>query len=186
MKANHNILATHSKNWITEALLILMDKREFKKITIVEIAKVAGVDRKTFYRNFDSKEDVLKYYLDTLCQEFIIELNNQNAVTTHSITKTYFMVCSKHIPFLKKLEKQDLMMFFLLILDDYLPQIHERLGLNSSPDSPYADYASSYHRGGFWNITVKWIKEGAGKTPEEMADIIEVLLSKPLWNEYPI
>ena len=60
MKKNLNFVIKES---LTEALFILMRNKPFEEITITEISKLAGVSRISFYRNFDSKEDVLVKYL---------------------------------------------------------------------------------------------------------------------------
>ena len=51
------------KESITQALLILMESKDFQKITITEIVNKAGVARMSFYRNYDSKEDVILIHL---------------------------------------------------------------------------------------------------------------------------
>lgn len=68
MKKNLNFVIKES---LTEALFILMRKKPFEEITITEISKLAGVSRISFYRNFDSKEDVLvKYLFEKSMDEF--------------------------------------------------------------------------------------------------------------------
>ena len=49
---------------ITEALLLLMQVQPFAQITITDLVQKAGVSRVSFYRNFESKEDVLLCRLD--------------------------------------------------------------------------------------------------------------------------
>ena len=61
------------KERITHTLLNLMKKYSFEEITITEIVKHASVGRASFYRNFISKEDVLKQYLLKLIQGWIAE-----------------------------------------------------------------------------------------------------------------
>ena len=46
----------YTKHYIALALFKLMEKMDFKDITITEIVKKAGVGRATFYRNFPDKE----------------------------------------------------------------------------------------------------------------------------------
>lgn len=43
------------KESITQALLILMENKDFEKITITDIVNKAGVVRMSFYRNYTSK-----------------------------------------------------------------------------------------------------------------------------------
>ena len=58
-----------------------MKTKKYSDITIKELAQKAGVDRKTFYRNFKSKEDVLRFYLDRTCQDYIARLNKVTLIT---------------------------------------------------------------------------------------------------------
>ena len=51
---------------MADALVQLMQKRALEKITIQEIADLAGVGRATYFRNFHSKQDVLLHKLRLL------------------------------------------------------------------------------------------------------------------------
>ena len=48
------------QGYIEEALFKPMEKKDFVKISVGEIAEVAGVHRATFYRHFSSKEDIVE------------------------------------------------------------------------------------------------------------------------------
>lgn len=182
MKNSNSILAAQSKEWLLQALLILMDKKEFKNITVKEIAAKAGVDRKTFYRHFETKEDILRFYTDRACQDYIAELESQHTLTTFTISKAYFSMCQKYISFFRKLEKNNLLIFLLQAFDEYLPIIHKFFDSDDTTNNIiyYSEYALSYYTGGFWNISTKWIRDGASKTPEEMALLVEKIMSTPL------
>ena len=60
MERSMNPSSRRSRRWITKALLELMMDKPYQKISITEIAEEADVVRRTFYRNFESKEDVIK------------------------------------------------------------------------------------------------------------------------------
>ena len=45
---------------IETALLLLMQEKDFESISVTEIASRAGVSRTAYYRNYASKEDVLR------------------------------------------------------------------------------------------------------------------------------
>lgn len=62
----HNIV----ENSIIEALFILMEKKPFSSITVTELINKAGVARATYYRNFNSKEDILRKYIHNILNEF--------------------------------------------------------------------------------------------------------------------
>lgn len=63
-----------SKGLLAEALLLLMKKKEYKDITVKDIAEKAGVSRLTFYRNFDSKENILAWHIEQGFQEYLSSL----------------------------------------------------------------------------------------------------------------
>lgn len=69
-----NKTAVQSQCMIADALYRLMQKKEFHRITITEICEEADVGRKTFYRNFDWKEDVVDFQLSLLCAEYEKEI----------------------------------------------------------------------------------------------------------------
>lgn len=55
-----------AKDYIIQALLWLMEKKKYENITITDIAEKAGVTRITFYRNFESKNDIIKQHLKNI------------------------------------------------------------------------------------------------------------------------
>lgn len=175
-------LAQQSKEWFSEALLRLMEHKKFEDITIKELAEKAGLDRKTFYRNFDAKEDILNLYLDHACQDYISNLKKESVLTTYTVAKAYFLTCKMHVPFLCLLDANGLLPLVLEAFDQYLPELHRMFEDEQSADNPvyYSDYALSFYTGGFWNLSVKWIRNGGKETPDEMAQIIETMMSYPL------
>ena len=50
------------KEYISESLLILMEGKAYDDISIGEITAKAGVNRSTYYRNFSSKNEIIKFY----------------------------------------------------------------------------------------------------------------------------
>lgn len=56
------------KEAIAIALVHLLEEKSLSQITILEIVERAGVGRSSFYRNFDSKETVLLYYLENILE----------------------------------------------------------------------------------------------------------------------
>lgn len=94
-----NPLTVQSKQWILEALLKLMEEKEYEKITIKELTARADLDRKTFYRNFRSKEEVLYLQLQELCDLYIQMLQDLPQLSAYSVTEAYFSLCWQYAHF---------------------------------------------------------------------------------------
>jgi AcrR family transcriptional regulator len=71
-----NKTAIQSQNMIADALFSLMKRKSFQQITVTEICDEAAIGRKTFYRNFDMKEDVVEFRLDILCDQYKEEITD--------------------------------------------------------------------------------------------------------------
>ena len=70
------------KKNITEALFALMDKKDFSNITVTDIIEEAKVARASFYRNYESKEDILVTFVIEIFHDF----NNEAA---YDLTEYY-------------------------------------------------------------------------------------------------
>lgn len=73
-----NKTAVQSQHMIADALLQLMQRKPFSQITITELCEEAAVGRKTFYRNFDLKEDIIDFQLDHLCGQYKGEITRMS------------------------------------------------------------------------------------------------------------
>lgn len=182
MYGSENPIAIQSKKWIVDALLKLMERKPLRKITIQEITEKAQLDRRTFYRNFESKEDVLNYYIKSLSEEYLVALLQEEEISIPMCLQIFFVVAEKHKAFLVQLRDNDLLMFLLnRFINEILPTIHGLVENRSSCSLDLAneenkEYILSYNIGGFWNILVKWINEDLIKTPREIAEIVNKLM----------
>ena len=50
----------YTREWTFEALYKLLENNEYDKIKITDIITKAGISRATFYRNFSTKDDIVK------------------------------------------------------------------------------------------------------------------------------
>nr|WP_319487342.1 IS3 family transposase [uncultured Caproiciproducens sp.] len=75
MKDTQNPIALRSKEWLTKALLELMKNKPFQEISISEIAEKADLSRRTFYRSFSSKEEVICFHLQTIWRTGMLKLS---------------------------------------------------------------------------------------------------------------
>ena len=63
------------------SLLQLLEKKDLKKITISELVERAGVSRAAFYRNYGSKEEILKSVFESSIAKITKSLDGYNLKT---------------------------------------------------------------------------------------------------------
>ena len=66
---------------IETALLQLLEKKELTKISISELVKRAGVSRAAFYRNYDSKEEILESVFKRSVHNIMEQLSHYDVKT---------------------------------------------------------------------------------------------------------
>lgn len=178
MNISKNPSAIRSQKEITNALLFLMKKSPYEEITVKQVILEARVSRKTFYRNFSSKEDVLISYLHAVITSYTDKLLSLKTLTLSGILDVIFDTCEAHQSLLQILLSNNLQYLLLYELNLALPIIHRQI---VSADNPLfsgipektVDYIIYFNIGAVYNILMKWLENGCLENP---ADIKEALL----------
>lgn len=157
------------KDSITDALLTLLKKKTLDKISITEIVNKAGVGRVSFYRNFDSKEDILEKYLIKVTDDFI---QNSGIDFKHNDTKTYIIILFKHLEKYKDFTFNLYKSNCLYLVEKQFKRIFEMRNYD------YSEYKRQFYIGGIYNIYYYWLVNGYKETPEEIANNLVDLLQK--------
>ena len=178
MMQNHskeNPSAKRSKQMLVSALLTLMEKEEFNLITIQEITDEAVLSRRTFYRHFAQKEDILNYHFDEISEQYVQMLMRAENLKLPTISKVFFTFWAQHIDLLRVLHKHNLLFLVLLSMNKQLPLIYDYFNTQRYEygDTMSSRYVLAYSAGGFWNMLVLWLEEDTPKTPEALSEIIE-------------
>ncbi|GMQ57484.1 TetR/AcrR family transcriptional regulator [Vallitalea sediminicola] len=181
------ITINQTQEWIISALLELMDKKNYREITIVDIASKAHISRRTFYRHFKTKDDILVIYCNVILKDFAQNIRSKDEMTVYTVSLSYFEFWNQHLDFLKLLRKSDMLYFvgdrlpefmaYVAVLVDHLSldQIDET---RIQQDKYY--YAHYFNIGGYWSITTLWMDKEQRETPEQMATIMEKIIFRQL------
>ncbi len=63
---------------ITNALLALMEEKSYEDITVTDIVKKAGTSRVTYYRHFNSKEDIILRFFEMTKDRFVEQIKDDD------------------------------------------------------------------------------------------------------------
>ncbi len=172
MKENKQV--TRSKEWIFKALITLMKKNAFRDISISSITSKAGVARLTFYRNFESKEDILINQGRKIYKTLILDLESnmkENRDVYNSI-QLIISVFNDYADLFEVLLKNKLDYLIFQSFEVEISNILETvLGLDNTDR-----YKVKFYEGALFAIAVEWIKNSRKESIEEMTDIIYKLI----------
>lgn len=154
------------KDKLLSALIMLMQNKEWSKISITELIGVSGVARASYYRNFKSLEDLMGYGLEQFSQNYH-EGNPSPTDDFHSRE-------SMEYKFRFYMENADIILAFyqakapitlLGVITDCVIDSCGDMPLNS-----ISKYELYYYSGAFYNMVLSWLERGAKESPEAMAD----------------
>ncbi|MFJ8584513.1 TetR family transcriptional regulator [Streptomyces sp. NPDC093595] len=168
---------------LTEAALQLMASKGFEAVTIDEIATVAGVSKRTFFRYFASKEDVVVQFLAGMGEDIRAELAARPGGECPSVALRHAVwvpvaACADHSdralrvvrlilgnPALhaRFLERQ------AQWRDDLAAELGRRLGLDPGADL-YPQMAAGMALTAFDAVLRRWSDSAGGQDPAELTD----------------
>jgi len=173
-----NPVSDRSKRELEAALLDLMHTENYAEITIQEIAYRAGLSRRTFYRNFTSKEEILVGCFDRIWNGYRERIVTEPDLSLPNITRVFFTYMQTHRDILITVNRHNLLPIFQARVDILLPQaFHEARGDVPSLPTETLRYALAFSAGGFMRILILWLNDGCRKSPDEMATIVKGFLS---------
>lgn len=159
-----NKTAVRSQHMIADALLSLMKRKQFQQITVTEICEEAAIGRKTFYRNFELKEDVIDFMLDKLCAEFEEKIIGKTPAEQLYI---YFSFSQSHVDFFKTMYKSGLLPVAQNKFAKYLPYTMPIW----SDDSVEQEYHSRFVIAGIQAIMQVWVERGFHENIEKVVEL---------------
>lgn len=89
-----------------EALLLLLEKKDYDFITVKEICEKAGVNRSTFYLHYESIDDLLIETMELINNRFMAAFNNE-VINPHISEKSdLFLINDKYlVPYLNLIKE---------------------------------------------------------------------------------
>jgi AcrR family transcriptional regulator len=168
-----------SIQWLTDALLTLMGEKDYREISVTEICKRADLSRRTFYRLYESKDDILKKFTASLCLRYFELFKKQNDLSLANVANIFFSFWGIYKDFLLMLHHQNLIHIVLFQFNKLLPNVYinYKAHLLQTKDKKSIEYVAFYNAGGFWNLLIKWLEDGCVKTPENMSAIVNEVLN---------
>ncbi|EUJ23476.1 TetR family transcriptional regulator [Listeria grandensis FSL F6-0971] len=173
-----------TKTAFAQALLTLLEEKEFKKITVTDIVERADVNRGTFYKHYQEKEDLLEEVITDVLTALEIayekpykEANHFSVETlTPSMVKIFDHVYA-HQLFYKQAIAEKLRSGFQNQLCDVIKRIALRdFGVIFRGTEANPELFASYQSHAIFGLIVHWTQHNFVYTPEYMAEQLLYIL----------
>mgnify|MGYP003365084450 CR=1 FL=1 len=179
-----NRMSEQTKQKLLDAFFELLKVENYEKIAIIDITEKAAVSRRSFYRAYESKADLLNKYLDGIVVSW-------RGHTSHLIINSYsqlideiFKFWTKYISELTVLVKANLSFFVLDKLNTEFPKYFDKLysgfqyeegWVNQSEKEKelYIKYMFRLSIGALWNVFSHWLLNPDDMTREELVLLVK-------------
>lgn len=165
------------KREIKDAVMELMAEKSYMDITVKDIVTRAGVARASFYRNFNSINEVIDAISDELSEELIEDispiLHHCDERKWREFLFNHFYRIARRQKQMKKIRFENMSVIFTRTEDS----IQQSASLFCE-DTIQDKYLTVGKMGLINSVTKKWVDTGMKETPEEMIDFLMSFITK--------
>ena len=156
------------KRSIVNAFFALLKEKDMENISVSEVTRNAKVSRMAYYRNFNSKMDIIDFYIDSILEDMLALLDRDFDFWSPKYARAFFEAMKKHQERILMLNQIGLSGLFL---DKFTATNEEFAG--DMPRDSIERYKLYYVAGASYNATIHWLKTGCKESVEEMAQSLD-------------
>lgn len=159
-----------SSTLICEGLASMLNKKSYPDITISDICQECHLARTTFYRLFDTIDDVLLYQFDTLFEESLNEYFT-SSYSNQSYAKTILEIALNNHSLIQALifsNRTDLFDFSTRKKEDSIIE-----NMNLQINKKERMYCTSMLNSMIFAVIKTWMQNGCMETSDELYQIIK-------------
>lgn len=181
MNRTNGRIAQESRQKFAMALFELMKVYQYNEITVTQLAQEAELSRKTFYRLFNDKDEVLKQLFDVLYGEFFSELTQRGIKHYWDLVTLYFKFWERHKDQLVLLRKNNLLpkMFEYVYCNSQKIFIAMRTSDKANQFSKPLPYLLAYSVGGMHSMLIKWAESEMTVPSSELIEQLKTGFQSP-------
>jgi len=176
----NNKQSIQSRELISKAMWLLLENDSLDEITVTQVCQEACVARKTFYRNFQYKADVIEYNLDIIFQSFSGRQRGNELQLDQLLLDTY-EYARKFSKLFKLLQQKNL---FHLVQTSYLRNLpgtlrmykDESQQLPENELSLFNPYVLNFIASTFCSVLLMWVEQDYRESAEWLAAITKQFL----------
>ncbi len=171
---------------MNEALILLLEKKEYSFITIKEICQKAGVNRSTFYLHYETMNDLLSETIEYLGKKILKKFNNKaldkQAIKNSKLEDLFLVTPEYLLPYLEFLRENKAIYKIAYSQPNVLKEQYIVNHLFKNIFEPILDrflvpkeeqrYMMNFYLNGMSAVMIQWIKNDC---KEEIQTILNTL-----------
>lgn len=176
-----------SKAALKDALIHLMQKHPFQEISITDIVHRADLNRGTFYRHYQYKEDLFNEIIDDVIQDLVTSFRKPyqdkeefevNLMPSSAIT--IFEHVHQHAQFYTLVVKSEASSNFQRMICDVLRDLALQDLNHIFPPHINHEILASYQSHAIFGMIMEWIRQDFKHSPAYMAEeLFKIIHYKP-------
>lgn len=151
---------------IVAALTELMSEKEYASITITEITQRAKVSRMTYYRNYSSKEDILRKFMSDVGERIHAKIVEHDL---HRDVYRYYLTLFETLGKYAALVNAALTAGLDGLILDCIARNMDQTFMDADAQPHAEKYLLRFHAGAFFHVFIEWTRSGMQESPESMA-----------------
>ena len=162
MNTTNGKIAARSRQKLMDALLTVMEQYDYREITVTQLAQEAGLSRKTFYRLFSHKDEILSLLFEKLFEECFSRIKAMDLHHYWDVVQVYFDFWEERKELLFLLQKNGLLPRVFERSYQYAIQVFTFVRSKELADTLALPlpYLLAYSVGGMQSMLLKWVEHG--------------------------
>jgi AcrR family transcriptional regulator len=172
-----DIRAERSAKMLYDALMEILEKKSFDKVTVSDLSQVSTVSRATFYRNFDEITDLLYWKCDQEFRKVLTAFTQSDPDLTKEDVLLEYVLCfwmeadrMRLLEILMDIGRIDVIYNSFVNNAQIVVDFLKEKKIAMSTDN--YEFFISVRAGFFVGIIRAWIATGKKQSPEELSAII--------------
>lgn len=185
-KRSNDPRSLRARKAINQALKDLMKVMPYGKITITDITRQAGFARHTFYNHYDTKEDLLNSFIDSILDDLFSEIGQWDIMSKNNIEGIrifmihFFGIWRDHTEVVKILMSVDFDCLLIDRLKTHFTNYYYEYGNQeiTGVGIEMARYLINFNAYSFAGILRQWFKDDMKYSPEVMGQFLDHFAGK--------
>lgn len=171
---------------MNEALILLLEKKDYSFITVKEICEKAGVNRSTFYLHYETMDDLLsesiEYVGNKLHKKYSEKVLNKQIISSSKLEDLILITPEYLLPYLEFLKENKAIYKIaysqpnVFKVDLVLKHLHKNIfgPILNKFAIPLSEqkYMMQFYLSGISSIIIEWIKNGCKEDIQSIVSII--------------